>query len=450
MSFLKRFQSALESLYRLPVKSKYVIAYSGGVDSHVLLFCCAKLKVPVRAVHVHHGLQSVADEWVEHCKKNCEQLGVHLDIVYVDAAQKKSKSPEEAARDARYQALSDSLQEGDCLITAQHQNDQAETILLQLFRTASTAGLSAMPDKRLIGEHVQIRPLLSFSRTELVSFAQENNLQWIEDPSNQELAFDRNYVRSEILPRLTKRWPAMVAQLATVAELQSNNLNVLEDMAAIDLANVIVELDFQSIYCRYEVLSVLSVPLLSDLSDARLFNLLRYWVVSTIDVSPTRNLLLELQKFITEVQVDANPVRTYAGFEYRRYQNKLYLLKIISEPEDMDIVSWKPLAPLVLSGKKVRMTAVKTMGNGLRLELMEEMLNVRFRQGGEHFHPAYRQHSQSLKKLLQEEGVPPWERSSFPLLYFKDECIAVIGLWWAKHYAVGEGSEGWVIKAEAS
>lgn len=448
MSFLKRFQSALESLYQLPDKSKYVIAYSGGVDSHVLLFCCAELNVPVRAVHVHHGLQSVADDWVVHCKKNCEQLGVHLDIAYVDAAQKKSKSPEEAARDARYQALRDSLQEGDCLITAQHQNDQAETLLLQLFRTASTAGLSAMPGKKQIGEHVQIRPLLSFSRIELVSFAQENNLQWIEDPSNQDQALDRNYVRADILPRLVKRWPAMVTQLATVAELQSNNLNVLEDMAAIDLANVIANPDFQSIYCRYEVLSVLSVPLLIKLSDARLFNLLRYWVLSTIDVSPTRNLLLELQITLIEVQADANPVLTYVGFEYRRYQNKLYLLKKKSELTELDVASWSPLVPLVLSGKNIQMTAVKTMGEGLNLKLLDEMLNIRIRQGGEHFHPAYRQHSQRLKKLLQEEGVPPWERSSFPLLYFKDECIAVIGLWIAKHHAVDEGSEGWVIDAE--
>ena len=107
-----------------------------------------QLDAEVAAVHVHHGLQSVADDWVVHCKKNCEQLGVHLDIAYVDAEQKKSKSPEEAARDARYQALTDSLQEGDCLITAQHQNDQAETLLLQLCRTASAAGLSAMPEKK--------------------------------------------------------------------------------------------------------------------------------------------------------------------------------------------------------------------------------------------------------------------------------------------------------------
>jgi tRNA(Ile)-lysidine synthase len=448
MSFLQRFQSALESLYRLPVKSSYVIAYSGGVDSHVLLYCCAKLNVPVRAVHVHHGLQSVADEWVTHCKKNCEQLSVHLDIVYVDATQKKSKSPEEAARDARYQALSDCLQEGDCLITAQHQNDQAETVLLQLFRTANTAGLSAMPDKKLIGEHVQIRPLLSFSRAELVNFALENNLQWIEDPSNQDKAFDRNYVRADILPRLIKRWPAMVTQLATVAELQSNNLSVLEDMAAIDLANVITEPDFQSIYCRYEVLSVLSIPLLTKLSDARLFNLLRYWVLSIIDVSPTRNLLLELQKTLIEVQADANSVLTYAGFEYRKYQDKLFLLKKTSELDDMDIASWNPAIPLGLSGINIRMTAVKTMGAGLKLELLDEVLTIKFRQGGERFHPAYRQHSQRLKKLLQEEGVPPWERSSFPLLYYKGECVAVIGLWMAKHHVVDEDSEGWKIDAE--
>jgi len=183
MSFLKRFQSSLESLYDLPVGSKYVIAYSGGIDSHVLLYCCAKLKLPVRAIHIHHGLQDVADEWVDHCRNICEQLDIYLDVVSVDAKQQDGQSPEESARNARYAALHDNLQDCDCLITAQHQNDQAETLLLQLFRTASAAGLSAMPERKQLGGCLHIRPLLSFLRVEIEVFAKENRLHWIEDQS---------------------------------------------------------------------------------------------------------------------------------------------------------------------------------------------------------------------------------------------------------------------------
>jgi len=275
MSFLKRFQSLLESLYELPENSKYVIAYSGGIDSHVLLYCCAKLKLPVRAIHIHHGLQGIADEWVNHCRGICEQLDICCDVVFVDAKQKNGQSPEESARNARYAALHGNLQDGDCLITAQHQNDQAETLLLQLFRTASAAGLAAMPERKQLGDCVHIRPLLSFSRLEIEAFAKDNSLQWVEDPSNQDVTFDRNYVRKNIMPVLIERWPEIAKQLSTVADLQQDNLNVLEDMAAIDFADVVVLPTFQSVLCRYFVVSVLSVAALKELSSERLFNLLR-------------------------------------------------------------------------------------------------------------------------------------------------------------------------------
>ena len=148
MSFVKRFQTSLESLSVPPENAHYVVAYSGGIDSHVLLHCCKKLNLPVRAVHVHHGLQNIADEWVIHCQSICRALNIHLDIIYVDARNRKGQSPEQAARSVRYKALKNNLLDGDCLLTAQHLNDQAETLLLQLFRTASSAGLSAMPAQK--------------------------------------------------------------------------------------------------------------------------------------------------------------------------------------------------------------------------------------------------------------------------------------------------------------
>jgi tRNA(Ile)-lysidine synthase len=458
MSFLKRFQISLESLYTLPENARYVIAYSGGVDSHVLLHCCKKLDIPLCAVHVHHGLQSAADYWVNHCQNICDALDVPLQVIYVDAKQKRGKSPEEAARNARYEALQKSLDEGDCLLTAQHLNDQAETLLLQLFRTATSAGLSAMPECRQIGNNVHVRPLLSFPREEIENYAEENGLHWIEDPSNQDATFDRNYIRTNLVPLLESRWPEITVQLSKVAKLQANNLQVLEDMAAIDLANSITEPVYRSTGSLYEVVSVISITALKQLSSPRLLNVLRSWIIQTIEsrhrrTSPTRNLLEEIEKTVINAQQDASPVIVFSGFEFRRYQNNLYLLlakwpQTVIDAVVRSEVEWLLQSPLVIPEWRIQLVAVSKAGEGIQQDLFHEPLKISFREGGEIFHPAGRQHSQSLKKLLQAEGVPPWERDTLPLLYYKDELVAVAGIWVATKYAAKGNEAGWVIELQ--
>lgn len=450
MSFLNRFQTSLQSLQTLSedknhVIEKYVIAYSGGVDSLVLLHCIKKINVAARAVHVHHGLQSVADDWVTHCQQTCEQLNMPLDVLYVDAKQTQGTSPEEAARNARYLALQNNLAEGECLLTAQHLNDQAETLLLQLFRTASSAGLSAMPSYKQFGNHVHIRPLLSFSRKQIEDFAKQNNLQWIEDPSNSDVAFDRNFLRKNILPQLETRWPEVITQLSTVAALQSNNLQVLEDMAAIDLANALTIQHSQLQTSAFKVTSTLSIKRLKQLSSPRLLNLLRYWIVVTLEKKPTRKLLEEIEKTLVNSKADAKPNIVFSGYAFRRFQENLYLLKTSDGVKVQSDLVWNPSSPLTLPNLNIQLKAMATVGEGLNKNLLDESLTIRFRKGGEKFHPAGRHHSQSLKKLLQEANIPPWERNVIPLLYFKDELIAVAGLWLAREFVVTEGESGWVI-----
>ena len=449
MSFLKRFQTSLDSLDKPIDKNKYVIAYSGGVDSLVLLHCFKQVNVAVRALHVHHGLQTVADDWVTHCQKICEQLNIPLDVLYVDAKQKPGTSPEESARIVRYQALQDNLTEGECLVTAQHLNDQAETLLLQLFRTASAAGLSAMPAVRQFGDHVHIRPLLSFSRKEIEDYAKENDLCWIEDPSNQDVSFDRNFLRKDILPRLENRWPEVAKQLSIVASLQSNNLQVLEDMAAVDLANVLTTQKKQFKPCVFEIMSMLSLERLKQLSSPRLRNLLRYWIIITLEKQPTRNLLEEIAKSLIKAQQDAKADIAFSGYAFKKFQENLYLLKINDESKTQNDQVWNPSSVLKLPGLNIQLRAVMTIGEGLNKNLLDESLNICLRKGGEKFHPAGRRHSQSLKKLLQEADVPPWERDVIPLVYFKDDLIAVGGLWVSKRFSVGDGESGWVIGVEA-
>jgi len=448
MSFVKRFQDCLESLYAPPGNSNYVIAYSGGLDSHVLLHCFKQVGAAVRAVHVHHGLQPVADDWVEHCQKVCDQFNIQLDVVYVDAQQTPGTSPEEAARKARYQALHDNMGGDECLVTAQHLDDQAETLLLQLFRTASTAGLSAMPANKRFGDYVHIRPLLSFSRDEIENFARENDLQWVEDPSNQDTTFDRNFLRKEILPLLEKRWPEVSVQLSKVSDLQAGNLQVLEDMAAIDLANVITTQRSPLKICINEVLSTLSITGLKRFSSARLLNLLRYWVITTLDMQPTRNLLEEIERALINSQQDASPDIVFSGHAFRKFQDEIYLLKINEKQGERSDSNWDPSTLLNISNLNIQMKTVDSVGEGLNTELLDEALSVRFRQGGEKFHPAGRRHSQSLKKLLQEANVPPWERDVIPLVYSGDELIAVGGLWVCKKYSVDDGESGWLVEIE--
>jgi tRNA(Ile)-lysidine synthase len=458
MSFLKRFQTSLESLYPLAENANYVIAYSGGVDSHVLLHCCSKLDIPVRAVHVHHGLQSAADDWVVHCQAICDALNIQLDIVYVDAGKKLGQSPEEAARCARYEALRMNLQQADCLLTAQHLNDQAETLLLQLFRAAGSAGLASMPSSKRLGHHMHLRPLLTFSRQEIVDYATENALHWMEDPSNQDVQFDRNFIRKNLLPLMENRWPEIAQQLSTVAGLQSDNLQVLEDIAAIDLANSIRLPEYPAEICSYNIVSVISISPLEQLSSARLLNVLRHWVKQFTKMqsasyllsksSPTRNLLVEIEKTLINSQQDANPVIVFSGFECRRYQSDLYLLKLKSPEFEKKDLDWNPSQAIILPVCNSRIKAVERSGEGLKNFLRHENLTITFRQGGEQFHPAVRRHSQSLKKLFQEANIPPWERENIPLLYWGDELIAVIGLWVSRQYAAVENEPGWAIEID--
>lgn len=445
MSFLKRFQTSLESLYPLTEKGSYVVAYSGGVDSHVLLHCCSVLELSVRAVHVHHGLQDVADDWVNHCQDICQQLNIQLDVVYVDGTQRPGQSPEESARNARYQALRENVSIGDCLLTGQHLDDQAETLLLQLFRTATSAGLAGMPASKALGEARHIRPLLSFSREDIEQYAKQNALQWVEDPSNEDISFDRNFVRKNVLPLLESRWSEVTTQLSVVARLQSNNLSVLEDMAAIDMANAIATRTDNFKPDTYAIISSLSIDRLKLLSSARVLNLLRYWIIQLAERKPTRNLLEEIEKSLIGSQQDANPVINFSDYEFRKYRGYLYLLKKKFSFNPGREVTWKPSSEECLSMPPYRLDVIDVNGEGLQKNLKGEMLTICFRKGGERFHPSGRQHSRSLKKLLQEEGVSPWERDSIPLLYFKDELIAVLGFWIAKKYAVSDDESGWEV-----
>lgn len=449
MSFIERFQTSLESLPQPATKKNYVIAYSGGLDSQVLLFCFKKINIPMRAVHVHHGLQSQADEWVTHCQHSCGQLNIPLDVLYVNAQKKSAESPEESARNARYHALRENLNSGECLVTAQHMNDQAETLLLQLFRTASSAGLAAMPASKKFGKGLHLRPLLHFTREQIEQFSADENLQWIEDPSNQDTTYDRNFLRKIVFPLLNTRWHKISQQLTTVASLQSDNLKVLEDMAAIDLANCLITQASPLTFAVFKIQSILCLQAIHKLSTPRQLNLLRYWVITTLKMQPTRNLLQEIQCSLLNSQKDANPEIVFSDFSFRKFQGNLYLLKLNKPLKILNEIEWQPSSALQLPELNIQLNAVRVSAQGLNKKLLSEKFIIRFRQGGEDFHALGRRHSRSLKKLLQEANIPPWERDVLPLVYFDNELIAVAGLWLSQNFAADEGEQGWLVEVAA-
>ena len=415
-----------------------VIAYSGGLDSHVLLHACVAAGQSVRAIHIHHGLQAEADAWVEHCRNVCRHLKVELDVIYVDASARPRQSPEEAARIARYMALTGAMRGEEILLTAQHADDQSETFLLQLLRGGGAAGLAAMPLLQRNQGVTHLRPLLSFSRDELADYARQQRLNWIEDPSNANTVYDRNYLRQAVMPVLKQRWPSINRSLATAARLQQDNLEILEAMAAVDLAALITQ-----------DAMVLAITGLKQLSVARQMNLLRYWLKQQAGVKPTRKILQEIRRAVIYAVEDASPLLEWGGFELRRFRQKLYLLPSLPAFDHKQVLNWPPqqaltIAPLGIQLQRGEIS--KAAEPRLKPLLRQRALQIRFRQGGEQIQPAGHPHHQRLKQLFLQAGIPPWQRDKIPLIYDGDTLIAVAGYWLAQNACSLPGEASWRIE----
>ena len=436
MTMQQRFLHTLETLSSQTGLTRLVIAFSGGVDSHVLLHLCAQSGHSLRAIHINHQLQSSAGDWQQHCQRTCDELAIPFSTYDVDATARPGDSQEEAARDARYQALLEHAETDELVLLAQHQQDQAETVILQLMRGAGAAGLSAMPVLRTrtnsAGEPITFcRPLLGESRQSIERYAESNGLQWVEDPSNQDVAIKRNAIRHDVLPVLQRHWPDAVAQLSTVASKQQENTKLIDELAQIDLALM-----------RHEDVSQLDITALGRLARHRQFNVLRYWL-SSMGSKPNKNCIQQIMHSLLTAQEDASPVVRWSAYEVRRFENRLYLLpQTPSVGEDYSL-QWQDKTPLDIEPLGKTLSVIKPVASGLEPSLLEDSLTVMFRQGGEKIKPSGRHHHHSLKKLFQENNVPPWQRGRVPLLYRADELIAVCGFWLSDAHCVGKDETGW-------
>ena len=403
---------------------RYLVAFSGGIDSSVLLHALAtsreRHQIPLVAVHINHGLHADAAAWEEHCRVVADDLDVQFLSQTVEVDEKSGLGLEATARQSRYDEFRDMVEAGDWLLSAHHEDDQAETLLLNLMRGSGLAGLAGIGALRPFAQGMLARPLLGVSRDAIKAYAEHQKLRWIDDPSNLDTRFDRNFLRREVVPVLAERWPGVAQRLGKSAELASEASDLLNDLAQLDLANIATGAKPDK----------LDIDGLKTLSEKRQRNLLRHAVRQCGLPPPPATRLLQITQELIPAREDAQPLVDWPGAEVRRYRSKLYLLAAV--PDEAIPAATILTADgnwLDLGKGRGQMRLESGVEGGIDGDAVKEGLDLRFRQGGEAFCPVGRNRTHKLKKLLQEDGVVPWMRQRIPLLYSGENLLAVGDLW---------------------
>ena len=406
----------LEPLEQAP---RWRIAWSGGLDSSVLLHLLTiyrsrrRRTPPLLALHVNHQLQAAADDWAEHCAQLAQALAVPLRTCRVEVSL-SGAGLEADARHARYTALAAGLAPGEVVMLAHHRDDQSETVLLRLLRGSGLAGLQGMPARRALGRGELLRPLLAWPRSALEDYARRHRLRWIDDPSNLDGRHDRNFLRQQVLPLLDSRWPDAGSALVRAAEHLRDAGEALDALLPA----------LQDSRSALGDPGVVLAALLQE-SDAVALLQLRRWLRETGLPAPQASTLREFLRQLRAGGGQAACMR-FGDWMLQRFGPALYLLPATLP----SLEAGRTVAPgqhlSLATGSLTLLPA--TTGAGLRLQAGER-LQIRSRSGGERLRLPGRAGHRSLKKLLNEAGIPPWWRERLPLLYLEDELVAVAGMW---------------------
>jgi tRNA(Ile)-lysidine synthase len=429
-AFAAKLRAVLDGWASAHPPARVTVAFSGGLDSTVLLATLSRLGLPVRirAAHVDHGLHPRSGEWSAHCAGVAAAFGVEFAGVRVAVDRASGEGLEAAARAARYRALGELLSPGDWLLTAHHADDQLETLLLRLLRGTGVRGLRGIVAFGPFAAGWIGRPLLDVTREELRAEAAVRELAWLEDPSNAEPRHDRNYLRMQVLPALRARWPAAAHHAQRLAEQASEAERLLEAVACGD-ARALAE--------------PWHVPraTLAALDPARQRNLLRYLLrVVGIGV-PSARKIEELREVALESHPESRARVRWPGGEGRVFREALFLLAPLAPPSPRDYAARVGVGmPWTGPEGSVELAPAQD-GPGLSQGWIEQGLTLRFRSGGERFRPHGREHHHSLKALFQEKGVVPWMRERVPLIYRGDELAAIGDLWISAAAADAPASE---------
>ncbi len=393
------------------------------MDSTVLLHALAGTRdlqqSEIVAIHIDHDLHQDSGDWDVHCREFAEKLDVSYVSQRVTIDDQSGSGPEAAARQSRYTALLALVEDGDCLLSAHHEEDQAETLLLNLMRGSSLAGLAGIGAIQDFGRGRLLRPLLSVSTAAIKEYADRHNLDWIDDPSNADTRFDRNFLRREIVPALAARWPAVSSRLKQSADLAGEASALLRELANVDIAAA-------------GTTERLNLPILQELSPERQRNVLRQAVnLCGLPPAPATRLYQVIDELIP-AREDAQPIVEWPGAEIRRYRNHLYIMPAIPGLPVAPEQALRPDESLDLGPGMGQLALSPDIDGGISPDLASAGLQIRYRHGGEEIRPAGHDCTHKLKKLLQQEGIVPWMRERLPLLYSGDDLVAVADLWIAK------------------
>ncbi|HEX5049455.1 MAG TPA: tRNA lysidine(34) synthetase TilS [Gammaproteobacteria bacterium] len=415
--FLAQLHAAVERLIGAGERPPMAVAFSGGVDSTVLLAALARStpRAPLRALHVDHGLHPDSAAWAAHCAKAAGAFGVPFAVERVTVDRASGLGLEAAAREARYRVLEQALAPGELLLTAHHADDQLETVLLRLARGSGVRGLRGIVELAPFGRGLLGRPLLSFTRAELRAQAEDWRLEWLEDPANADWRHDRSFLRARVVPELRGRWPAVAASAVRLAQAASDAEAILESVAAQDLAGAG---DPRRI--PRSALATLPAP--------RQRNLLREALRRAELPPPSAERLEALRHAVLDAGSRARPCVRWPGGEGRVFREHLYLMAPLP-PASPDGDSAVLQERSEWSGPEGTLSfELADSGAGLPASWLHAGLELRFRAGGERFHALGSRRERPLKDWLHEAAVVPWMRDRVPLLYRGKTLVAVADL----------------------
>jgi tRNA(Ile)-lysidine synthase len=410
--------------------SAVAVAYSGGLDSSVLLRLArdyaAGHGMQLFAFHIHHGISPNADDWLMHCRRECERLGVVFDARRVALSKRDESGVEEAARISRYAALGDLCRAHGVplLLTAHHQDDQAETVLLQLLRGSGVAGLAGMetantaPDLLGDAELVMARPLLAVSRAELEEFASTKGIAYIEDESNADTRYARNALRHRVMPSFAEYFPGFQQRIARSAQHAQSAQRLLNELAAQDLALCLEG-------------ECIDINRLRQLSTDRIDNVLRYWFASRSVRMPATAWLSEMRTQLLDARADARLCVTHADCHIRRHRDRIFLVP----RRDDEALRAPPLAFRWNGEMQMRFAPFR---GSLHFEEAEKGIDagwlrtqdllIRHRSGGERLKPAPDRPTRTLKHHYQALNVPAWERERLPVVTAGEQLLFAAGI----------------------
>ena len=449
---MSAIESTLTSFCQNLSQQCLVIAYSGGVDSQVLLHALAKLKnqqkilQTLHVCHINHGLSDNAKDWQTFAKHQCINHNLPFLCKKVDLDTQGTQSIEALARDARYQALQEYAPKNSVILTGHHLDDQSETFLLALKRGSGLKGLSAMQAMSDLGDHSLARPLLNISRGQIVSYAKDHKLDWIEDESNQDIRYDRNFLRHQIMPVLAQRWPSITQTIARSAAHCFEGQQLLNELAEQDLKQLNAE--------HMTKQPSLFANSLKTLSQARFNNVIRYYLSEQKALMPSTEQLSQLYLQLSspsdkcpEVKVGDKWFRRFKKHWYLTgefsdiseqtlclSQNNSVLLSEIMLPDNLGRISVTPFTAEAINTPvdEKEMHFLKT--HDIKAPLVHQRVTIGFSHQNPKCLPDYRQQRRPLKKVLQELNIPPWQRQRIPFLYYDNTLVAALGYFVCKEF----------------